>query len=164
MFDKHLYLPRSIWVIDYQPSFLGGAICSLITGICRVSSSYRLLDLSSLESSRIDMVLKLYGFPQPTSISVRIVAFVLREKEVPFEFIPIDYSKKEHKSPAYLEKQPFGQVPYIVCDVLWIYPMARREYPTQCSLRLGLVFPPGWWRFHTLRKQGYLLLYRRKVP
>jgi glutathione S-transferase len=59
------------------------------------------------------MVLKLYGSPVS-----RLVAFVLREKEVPFEFVPVDLSKKEHKSPEYLEKQPFGQVPYIVCDVL----------------------------------------------
>jgi glutathione S-transferase len=64
------------------------------------------------------MVLKLYGSPQSTAISVRLVAFVLREKKVPYELVPIDFSKKEHKSPEYLEKQPFGQVPYIVCDVL----------------------------------------------
>ena len=64
------------------------------------------------------MVLKLYG--SPISGAVRLVAFVLREKEVPFELVPIDFSKKEHKSPEFLEKQPFGQVPYIVCDVLLI--------------------------------------------
>ena len=63
------------------------------------------------------MVLKLYGSPTLTAVSVRLVAFVLREKQVPFELVPIDFSKKEHKSPEYLEKQPFGQVPYIVCDV-----------------------------------------------
>ena len=69
------------------------------------------------------MVLKLYG--SPISGAVRLVAFVLREKEVPFELVPIDFSKKEHKSPEFLEKQPFGQVPYIVCDVLLIRnPMA----------------------------------------
>jgi glutathione S-transferase len=53
-----------------------------------------------------------------TAISVRLVALVLREKKVPYEFVPIDFYKKEHKSPEYLEKQPFGQVPYIVCDVV----------------------------------------------
>ena len=62
------------------------------------------------------MVLKLYG--SPISGAVRLVAFVLREKEVPFELVRIDFSKKEHKTPEFLEKQPFGQVPYIVCDVL----------------------------------------------
>ena len=62
------------------------------------------------------MVLKLYG--SPSSGAVRLVAFVLREKIVPFELVPIDLSKNEHKSPEYLEKQPFGQVPYIVCGVV----------------------------------------------
>ena len=62
------------------------------------------------------MVLKLCG--SPLSGAVRLVAFVLREKEVPFELVPIDFAKKEHKSPEYLEKQPFGQVPYIVCVII----------------------------------------------
>ena len=64
------------------------------------------------------MVLKLYGSPISNSVSVRLVAFVLHEKKVPFEFVPIDFYKRENKSPEYLEKQPFGQVPYIVGDVL----------------------------------------------
>jgi len=67
------------------------------------------------------MVLKLYGSPQSTAISVRLVAFVLREKRVPYELVPIDFSKKEHKSPEYLEKQPFGQVPYIDDDGFILY-------------------------------------------
>ena len=64
----------------------------------------------------LTMVLKLYG----TYISpwVRLVAAVLKEKEVPFEFIPVNMSKREHKSPEYLSKQPFGQVPYIVGHLL----------------------------------------------
>ncbi|KAF9444682.1 glutathione S-transferase [Macrolepiota fuliginosa MF-IS2] len=57
------------------------------------------------------MVLKLYGFPASTA--TRRVAQILHEKEVPFEFVEIDRASNEHKSPAYLEKQPFGQVPYI---------------------------------------------------
>jgi len=65
------------------------------------------------------MVLKLYG--SPSSGAVRLVAFILREKEVPFELVPIDFSKKEHKSPEYLEKQPFGQVPYIDDDGFILY-------------------------------------------
>ncbi|KAJ7215773.1 glutathione S-transferase [Mycena haematopus] len=57
------------------------------------------------------MVLKLFGMPM--SVCTRRVAIILVEKEVPFEFVPIDRAKAEHKSAAYLEKQPFGQVPYI---------------------------------------------------
>lgn len=58
------------------------------------------------------MVLKLYG--SALSGSTRRVALVLKEKEVPYEFILVEMSKGEHKTPDYLKKQPFGQVPYIV--------------------------------------------------
>ena len=57
------------------------------------------------------MVLKLYG---PESPFVRLVAVVLLEKQVPFEVISVDLAKGEHKTPEYLTKHPFGQVPYIV--------------------------------------------------
>ena len=62
------------------------------------------------------MVLKLYGAYR--SPWVRLVATVLLEKQVLFELVPVDFSNREHKSPEYLEKHPFGQVPYIVCDSL----------------------------------------------
>jgi len=58
------------------------------------------------------MVLKFFGF-HFSSATCR-VATVLREKKIPFEFVPVDLKNGEHKSPAYLEKQPFGQIPYIV--------------------------------------------------
>ncbi len=35
-------------------------------------------------------------------------------KRVPFEAIEIDMINEEHKTPAYVAKQPFGQVPFIV--------------------------------------------------
>jgi glutathione S-transferase len=62
------------------------------------------------------MVLKLFGMPMATC--ARRVATILVEKKVPFEFVLVDFSKAEHKSPAYLASQPFGQVPYIVCPPL----------------------------------------------
>ncbi|KAJ2915379.1 hypothetical protein MD484_g5050, partial [Candolleomyces efflorescens] len=65
------------------------------------------------------MVLKLYAAPLSTA-SLR-VAQILHEKRVPFEFISIDLSKKEHKDAEYLEKQPFGQVPYIDDDGFILY-------------------------------------------
>ena len=62
------------------------------------------------------MVLKLYGtFWSPF---VRLVATILLEKQVPFELIPVDLPNGEHKSPEYLEKHPFGQIPFIVCGSL----------------------------------------------
>lgn len=58
------------------------------------------------------MVLKLYGvatFP-PT----QRVVHVLKEKKVPFEFVNVDVlGSHEHKTPEFLKKNPFGQVPYI---------------------------------------------------
>ena len=60
------------------------------------------------------MVLKLYGLH--ASHFVRLVAAVLIEKEVPFELIKLDLSKGEQKTPEFLAKHPFGQVPCIVCN------------------------------------------------
>jgi len=57
------------------------------------------------------MVLKLYGFP--LSVATRRVALVLHEKNIPYDFIPVDLSKGEHKLPDYVAKHPFGQVPYL---------------------------------------------------
>ena len=62
------------------------------------------------------MVLKLYGAYR--SPWVRLVGAVLKEKQVPFEQFVVDFANREHKSPEYLAKHPFGQVPYIVCDSL----------------------------------------------
>lgn len=59
------------------------------------------------------MVLKLVGAPKATC--TRRVAAILHEKRVPFEVVPVNMAAGEHKSPAYLEKHPFGVVPYIVC-------------------------------------------------
>ena len=63
------------------------------------------------------MVLKLYG--AHFSPYVRLVAAVLLEKEVPFEFIAVDVSKGEHKTPEYLSKHPYGQIPCIVCFIYY---------------------------------------------
>ena len=48
------------------------------------------------------------------STCVQRVVTVLKELKVPYELKPVDFAKGEHKGPAHLEKQPFGQVPYIV--------------------------------------------------
>ncbi|EGO03797.1 hypothetical protein SERLA73DRAFT_175448 [Serpula lacrymans var. lacrymans S7.3] len=65
------------------------------------------------------MTLKIYGIPLSTC--VRRVAVVCKEKNVPYEVVPVDLSKAEHKSASYLEKQPFGQVPYIDDDGFVLY-------------------------------------------
>jgi len=58
------------------------------------------------------MVLKLYSAARSTC--GQRVAMVLNEKGVPFELNVIDLTKGEHKAPEFVEKQPFGQVPYLV--------------------------------------------------
>ncbi|KIJ10791.1 hypothetical protein PAXINDRAFT_172063 [Paxillus involutus ATCC 200175] len=65
------------------------------------------------------MVLKLYGYS--TSTCTLRVAVVLKEKDVPFEFHAVDLTKGEHKAPAFIANQPFGQVPYIDDDGFILY-------------------------------------------
>ncbi|KAJ6532561.1 glutathione S-transferase [Mycena capillaripes] len=56
-------------------------------------------------------ILKIYGGPHASS--TRRVATVLHELKVPFELITFDLVNGEHKTLPWLEKQPFGQTPYI---------------------------------------------------
>ncbi|KAH6907359.1 glutathione S-transferase [Coprinopsis sp. MPI-PUGE-AT-0042] len=65
------------------------------------------------------MVLKLVG--SPISPATKRVAVVLLEKKVEFEFVPIDFAKQEHKAASFLEKQPFGLVPYLDDEGFIIY-------------------------------------------
>ncbi|KAF7296897.1 hypothetical protein MIND_00921500 [Mycena indigotica] len=60
------------------------------------------------------MVLKIYGSKLATC--TRRVATVCHELQVPFELVEVDIVNKEHKTPAYMEHQPFGQIPYIDDD------------------------------------------------
>jgi glutathione S-transferase len=62
------------------------------------------------------MVFKLYGIYR--SPWVRLVAAILHEKNVPFELVSVNLADGEHKTPEYLAKHPFGQIPYIVCHFL----------------------------------------------
>ena len=71
------------------------------------------------------MVLKLYG--KYGSPWVRLVAAVLHEKQVPFELVSVDLDNGEHKSPEYLAKHPYGQVPYIVRDSIIILFARERD-------------------------------------
>ncbi|PPQ66639.1 hypothetical protein CVT24_006931 [Panaeolus cyanescens] len=59
------------------------------------------------------MVLKLYG---SLTAAVMRVYCILLEKNVPFELIPVDLRKGENRTPEYLAKQPFGQIPCIDDD------------------------------------------------
>ncbi|KAF9447257.1 glutathione S-transferase [Macrolepiota fuliginosa MF-IS2] len=65
------------------------------------------------------MVLKLYG--HNISPPSRLVATILYEKEIPFEFISVDLRGGAQKTPDHLAKQPFGQVPVIDDDGFILY-------------------------------------------
>ena len=54
---------------------------------------------------------KLYGTPPSTY--TRIVALIAKERNIPYEFVPVDLQTGEQKQAAYLAHHPFGQVPYI---------------------------------------------------
>ncbi|KAJ0052993.1 hypothetical protein Pint_01380 [Pistacia integerrima] len=56
------------------------------------------------------MVIKVYG---PAYASSKRLMLCLAEKGIEFEPVPIDLFKGEHKTPEFLELQPFGQVPVI---------------------------------------------------
>jgi glutathione S-transferase len=61
------------------------------------------------------MVLKLYG--NPASTCTKRVLTTLKETKTPYELIELDFAAI--KAPEYLEKQPFGQMPYIVWVILY---------------------------------------------
>ena len=60
------------------------------------------------------MVLKIHGSVQSTCTNR--VRTVCEELGIAYDVVAIDFSKGEHKAPAFLAIQPFGQVPYIDDD------------------------------------------------
>lgn len=59
------------------------------------------------------MVLKFYG-GSTGSPATQLVAVILHEKRIPFDFINVDLSKGEHKTAEFQTKNPFSQIPCIV--------------------------------------------------
>jgi glutathione S-transferase len=47
----------------------------------------------------------------PTSMGVSRVLTALHEKGLQYNFVSVDFAAKEHKSPAFLAKNPMGQLP-----------------------------------------------------
>lgn len=56
------------------------------------------------------MTLTIYGVGMSTC--AKRVGIILHEKQIPFNLQVVDWTGL--KSPEYLEKHPFGQVPYLV--------------------------------------------------
>ena len=55
------------------------------------------------------MMVKVYG--TPTSTAAVRVFLCLEEVGATYQLVPIDFASGEHKSPAHLARNPFGQVP-----------------------------------------------------
>lgn len=64
-------------------------------------------------------MIKLYG--NPMSTCTRKVITTLHETNTPFEMNALDFMKGEHKQPAHMARQPFGQVPAIDDDGFAMY-------------------------------------------
>ncbi|KAI4365687.1 hypothetical protein MLD38_021652 [Melastoma candidum] len=65
------------------------------------------------------MALKLYGNPR-SGCTTRVLT-CLYEKHVEFELVPVDLFSGQHKSPAFLAKNPFGLVPVLEDGDLTIF-------------------------------------------
>ncbi|KAJ7501080.1 glutathione S-transferase [Mycena galericulata] len=82
------------------------------------------------------MVLKLYAGTDALGGGA-IVAMVLAEKQIPFEHIFVNLYTGDHKTPQFLEKHPFGQIPVLDDDGFILYEsraIARylaEKYPDQ---------------------------------
>ena len=55
--------------------------------------------------------MKLYFNPQSRAV---IAKWMLDECSVPYETVPIDFTKREHKSPEFLKINPAGKLPALV--------------------------------------------------
>ena len=64
-------------------------------------------------------MLRIFG--NPMSTCTRKVLMTLHENGTQYEFTNIDFTKGEHKQPAYLAHQPFGQLPALDDDGFGLY-------------------------------------------
>ncbi|MCU0684811.1 MAG: glutathione S-transferase N-terminal domain-containing protein [Polyangiaceae bacterium] len=63
--------------------------------------------------------MKLYG--HPISTCTRKALMLLEERHAKADFVLVDLMKGEHKGPAHLERQPFGQIPVLEDGDLRLY-------------------------------------------
>lgn len=82
---------------------------------------------------------RLYGLP--LSSATRRAALILIEKGVRFDFVNVDLAKGEHKSAEYLQKHPFGQIPYLVRIT---YLQTYRVFPVRKLLIICALNAGGW--------------------
>lgn len=58
------------------------------------------------------MVLRIYGHCM-TACTQRVIHYC-KEAEIPYDFVPVDLTRRVHKTDAYSAKSPFSLLPYIV--------------------------------------------------
>jgi glutathione S-transferase len=63
--------------------------------------------------------MKVYGHPMSTC--TRKVLTTLIETQTPYELVLLDFATGDHKQPAHLARQPFGQMPAIDDDGFALY-------------------------------------------
>jgi len=63
--------------------------------------------------------MKIFG--HPASTCTRKVLMTANENKAQYEFVLVDFAKGEHKQPAHLARQPFGQVPALDDDGFQMY-------------------------------------------
>ena len=64
-------------------------------------------------------MIKLYDFK--SSPNCQRVKVVLAEKNLPYQIVPVDLTKKEQKNPDYLKMNPYGKVPVLTDDATVLY-------------------------------------------
>ncbi|KAF7346804.1 Glutathione S-transferase [Mycena sanguinolenta] len=110
------------------------------------------------------MVLKLYSAPFVGG-GAAIIGLALAEKQVPFEFVPVDMAAGEHKTPEYMAMNPFGLVPVIDDDGFIIYESRAicryiaDKYPNQ-----GTDFLPKSLKERALVEQAASIEYSTSYP
>jgi glutathione S-transferase len=79
-------------------------------------------------------MLKLHG--SSASTNYHRAAIFMKEKGIPFEFVPLDVMQGGHKSPAFLKMNPRGQIPcledgdVVVYESTAIIQYLERKHPT----------------------------------
>ncbi|KAF7354427.1 Glutathione S-transferase [Mycena venus] len=110
------------------------------------------------------MVLKLYAAPIARGSS-GVVAFVLAEKQIPFELIVVDMSANDHKTAEFLAMHPFGQVPVINDDGFILYEgRAICRYPAEKYADQGTPLLPPTLEGRALVEQAASIEYANFYP
>src|SRR5450755_384159 len=94
-------------------------------------------------------MIKIFGHPGSTC--TRKVLMTLNETKTPYELTTIDFTKGEHKQPAHLARQPFGQIPVIDDDGFTFY--ESRAICRYISEKVGGDLVPGDIKARALMEQ-----------